>query len=97
MKDHGLSLNQKCPCIQERCALRGNCVLCVQNHVERGSHVPECMQDMLRDKIESLARLTELRTAEGRPKPEHWDGVDPQEQIRGSIARHGDPDKDEAQ
>jgi hypothetical protein len=91
MKDHGISLNQKCPCVQLDCSILGNCVLCVQNHLEHNRHIPECFQNILRPAVESLARQMEFKTAEGRPESgsrskEHKDRI-----LLESIARHRKP------
>jgi hypothetical protein len=95
MDDHGLSLNRHCPCTQEKCAIHGNCVLCVQNHLERGNHLPECMQDLLRDKVEALAGLMQLTVEEGRPTPEHWQGHDFEKQVASALARHRTTEPDD--
>lgn len=55
MMDHGISLNRNCPCTQKFCPIRGNCVLCAQNHLEHRRHIPECIQDMLRDTVRTFA------------------------------------------
>ena len=95
MEDHGISLNKHCPCTQVKCRIRGNCVLCVQNHLCRENHIPECMQDMLRDKVEALAKMMQLKTEEGRPKEAFWDTYDTDKQVKGAIARHDDESGDE--
>ena len=67
MKDHGISLNPLCPCVQTRCAIWGNCVVCVQNHLEHKRHIPECFQETLRPLVMALAAQMELTTGESRP------------------------------
>lgn len=93
MKDHGISLNQHCPCVQSDCSILGNCVLCVQNHLEHKRHIPECFQNILRPIVQGMARQMEFKTMEGRPKPgsrtkEHKDRI-----LSESIARHRTPKK----
>lgn len=70
MKDLGISLNKDCPCRQTQCPILGNCVVCVQNHLKSGHHIPECFQDVLRPGVQTLAALLELKTIEGRPDPD---------------------------
>jgi hypothetical protein len=69
MEDHGMSLNKFCPCTQTQCRIRGNCVICVQNHLDNKRHIPECFQNLLRDGIQSLARMVQFKTEEARPAP----------------------------
>ena len=88
MTDHGVSLNEKCPCQQKFCAILGNCVLCVQNHLDHRRHVPECFQDILRDKIRPLADLMELKTEEGRPDDEALKKQAKTDFVERSIAKH---------
>lgn len=88
MEDHGISLNKFCPCIQTQCRIRGNCVVCVQNHLDHKRHIPECFQDILRDHIQSLAGLVELKTEEKRPTPAFWEKFDRDKRLRESVARH---------
>jgi hypothetical protein len=88
MEDHGISLNKFCPCIQTQCRIRGNCVVCVQNHLDHKRHIPECFQDMLRDQIQVLAKMTELKTEEARPNPSFWEKFDRDKRLRESVARH---------
>ncbi len=52
MKDHDISINEHCPCSQSDCPIRGNCVLCVQNHLEHKRHIPECIQNLLRPAVQ---------------------------------------------
>ena len=88
MEDHGISLNKFCPCIQTKCRIRGNCVICVQNHVDRCNHVPECLQDMLRASIHDLAAKVELHTQEARPGDSFWETFDRDSRLNESVARH---------
>ena len=88
MKDHGISLNERCPCTQSDCPIRGNCVLCVQNHLEHKRHIPECIQNLLRPAIQALAHQMEFETQDGRPEPEFWAQLDKKELVKKSIDRH---------
>ncbi len=69
MADNGVSFNEKCTCVQKQCKLWGNCVECVQNHVNHGDHVPECMQNILRETIGELAHKVEFKVEDGRHIP----------------------------
>ena len=88
MKDFKYSLNQKCCCTQNDCPILGNCVLCVQNHVEKRNHLPECMQNMLRGNIKALAGMVEFGCNEKRPQGEFWKTYDKASLITSSIERH---------
>ena len=88
MKDYQFSLNHKCRCTQKDCPILGNCVLCVQNHVEKGNHIPECMQDMIRENIKSLAEIVEFKCDEKRPQEDFWESYDKEKLIKSSIERH---------
>lgn len=50
-KDH-------CPC-RKACRYHGNCKECVAIHRAHGEHVPNCMRNMLNNKIRFLSELTE--------------------------------------
>ena len=50
-KDH-------CPC-KKACRYHGNCKECVAIHRAHQEHVPNCMRDMLNQKIKLLSELTE--------------------------------------
>lgn len=88
MKDHGISLNEHCPCSQPDCPIRGNCVLCVQNHLEHKRHIPECIENMLRPTVQTLADQMELGASDARPTPEFWEKFDKKEFVKKSIDRH---------
>ena len=88
MVDHGISMNKHCPCKQVHCPILGNCVLCVQNHLDHRGHVPECIQDLLRPNIEPLARMMELKVADGRPEPESLKKLAETDCVARAIARH---------
>ncbi len=78
MEDHGVSVNEQCPCTQSKCQIRGKCVPCVQTHLDRKHHIPECFQDLLRASIKHLAAMVELSSDEARPS---WSSL---------VARDGD-------
>jgi hypothetical protein len=88
MEDHGISINKHCPCSQLDCPIRGNCVLCVQNHLEHKRHIPECIQNILRPSVQSLADQMELKTTESRPTSQFWEELDKEEFLKKSIERH---------
>ena len=88
MEDHEISLNKFCPCTQTQCRIRGNCVVCVQNHLDHKRHIPECLQDLLRDSVQSLAGMVQLKTEEGRPTPAFWETFDRDKRLHESIERH---------
>ena len=91
MTDHGISLNRHCPCRQAHCPIRGNCVVCVQNHLEHCRHIPECFQDILRDSVRTLADKMELITTDGRPDDAHWKRQAQTDFLQKSLARHAPP------
>ena len=88
MQDHDISLNRNCTCQQRHCPIRGNCVLCVQNHLEHKRHVPECIQDLLREVIRTLADKMELKTEDARPNDEFWKEMAKTDFLQKSLARH---------
>ena len=93
MNDHGISLNKHCPCTQQGCPIRGNCVLCVQNHLEHKRHIPECIQNVLRPAVETLASQVELLTNDVRPTAAFWQDLDKNDFLRKSLGRHEKPEK----
>lgn len=94
MKDQGISLNRSCPCLQAQCPIRGNCVLCVQGHLDHKRHLPECIQSLLRPMVRALADQVELKTEEARPDEAFWQSYDKEDLLRRSLARHH-PKKEE--
>ncbi len=60
-------LAQDCPCVQKTCPIWGDCEACVRGHRIHGTHVPECMQNLLRGLVEDLARKVEYEVIEARP------------------------------
>lgn len=55
-KDH-------CPC-QKACRYHGNCKECVAIHRAHQEHVPNCMRQMLNQRIKILSELTEHTIAD---------------------------------
>ena len=88
MKDFKISYNNNCPCTQKECPIRGNCVLCVQNHLEHKRHIPECIQNLLRKDVENLSKMVELKTEEQRPDKEFWKSFDKEALIKSSLEKH---------
>ena len=88
MKDHGISLNRYCPCTQRECPIRGNCVLCVQNHLEHKRHIPECIQNILRPAVQELANQMELKAKDARPNTSFWSEFDKGGFLERSIEKH---------
>ena len=88
MIDHGISINKHCPCKQKQCPIRGNCVICVQNHLVHQRHIPVCFQNVLRGTVKELANKMELNTSEGRPTDEFWKEFAKTDFLEVSLARH---------
>ena len=88
MKDHGVSVNKHCPCTQAKCPIWGNCVLCVQNHLEHKRHVPECIQDLVRPAVQVLAGLVELDTSDSRPDACFWADFDAEAFLKRTLDKH---------
>ena len=88
MKDFEISFNKQCPCSQSQCPIRGNCVLCVQNHLDHKRHLPECMENMLRFPVKEICELLELKTEDTRPDAEFWKDYDKKGLIKKSLDRH---------
>jgi len=88
MKNHRISLNKYCPCTQPDCPILGNCVLCVQNHLEHKRHVPECMQDLLRPAVQALADKMEFQTDDRRPSADSWAEFDSKGFLKRTLAKH---------
>lgn len=66
-------LADDCPCTQVRCHRHGNCVECIRVHRTRKEHIPECLQDIFRDRIRELALLVEYDIRDLRRTPAYWD------------------------
>lgn len=64
----------ECPCPKNYCEWHGNCFKCVLIHRYHKKHVPNCLQSILKDKIETLAKAAELEVNEKELTPEEfWD------------------------
>ena len=85
MKDFNISYNKNCTCAQKECPIRGNCVLCIQNHLKHKRHIPECIQNLLRKDIGNLSRMVELKTEEQRPDKEFWESFDKEAFVENSL------------
>ena len=88
MQDHKISLNRYCPCTQSQCPIRGNCVLCIQNHLDHKRHMPECIQNLVRPAIESLSKQVELKTSDDRPVTDFWDEFDCDAFLKRTFEKH---------
>ncbi len=88
MKDYNISYNKNCPCTQKQCPIRGNCVLCIQNHLEHKRHIPECIQNLLRKDVENLSKMMELKTEDQRPNEEFWEKIDLESLVKSSLEKH---------
>jgi hypothetical protein len=42
-------------------------------HRTKKHHLPECLQPIIRERIEYLAKACEMGTIDKRPKKGHWD------------------------
>ena len=87
MKDQGESFYALCPCVQTKCVIRGNCVICVRGHLKLRNHIPECFQEMLLDQIRSLAGLIELGAWETRQRGASAGGAGKDKPLRKSARR----------
>jgi hypothetical protein len=88
VQDHKISINEHCPCTQPECPIRGNCVLCIQAHLDHQKHIPECMENLLRDKVKGLAEMMELTVADARPEPRFWTTFDRQGFLKECLEKH---------
>lgn len=61
-----------CPCVQEPCPLRGDCIACVRAHRTHQRHLPECLQPIMRKLVEDLAEKVEYKVVDSRPTPDYW-------------------------
>ena len=50
--------------------------------------MPECIQDLVRPAIESLAKQVELNTDEARPEANYWKKYDKESFLKKSLERH---------
>ena len=68
--------NLKCTCPNTYCEWYGKCKDCVAQHRYFGKHIPTCLQPIIKDKINALAKTAELHTDEDeRSTIEHWQYV----------------------
>jgi hypothetical protein len=88
IKDHKISINRYCPGTQKQCPIRGNGLLCVQGHLDHQRHLPECIQNLLRPAVQSLAQQWELKIEDGRPKESFWKTYDKEDLLKRSVQRH---------
>ena len=65
--------HSECPCTQVACQWHGKCFECVLIHRVKKHHVPQCLQPILRERIEEMAKVAELKTEDNRPPGEFWD------------------------
>jgi len=82
-----------CPCKQTRCHRHGNCVECIRVHRTRQQHIPECLQDMFRNRIKELAVLVEYDVHDLRRTPAYWDERLGKEDLAPSLKREGIPQR----
>ena len=88
MQDHRISINRGCPCQQVECPIRGNCVLCVQNHPVHKGHIPECFQNILRPIVQAFAQQVELVTNDIRHPNSFWDTFDKDGFLKNCIEQN---------
>jgi len=88
MEDLKVSFNKHCTCLQRECPLWGNCVPCVENHKRSRNHIPECMQELVRDSVSTLCRLVEFDVTDKRPSPRAFQEMDKAKFIKGSLQCH---------
>jgi hypothetical protein len=88
MKDYKVSINANCHCTQSECPIKGNCVLCVQNHLIHKRHIPECIENLLRPSIEFLSKQVEFDIKDKRPTKEFWDNFDKAKFVNNSLSNH---------
>jgi hypothetical protein len=87
MKDYKYSIIKNCPCTQKECPIRNNCVLCVSNHLSHKRHIPECMQDILRQDVANLSTKVELDASDIRQTKEFWKSFDKKKFLSESLAK----------
>jgi hypothetical protein len=81
-----------CPCPKTKCEWHGRCYECVRIHRINGSHIPNCLQFMFKEKIKQLAEHVELVVCD-KPTtpPEYWNHVNKvsplKDKKRGKAAR----------
>jgi hypothetical protein len=45
-------------------------------HRTKKRHLPECLQPIIRESVQDLAKTCEMGITDERPKKEHWDYLD---------------------
>ena len=76
-KDH-------CPC-KKACRYHGNCKECVAIHRAHQEHVPNCMRDLINQKLRALSELTEHTLA--------YQIEPPKEVLRSEFLTDAEPQK----
>ena len=74
----------RCTCPYVRCEWHGRCRECVALHRYHASHLPCCLQPLLRDKITALAGTCEMETRQQEKEVEKFRAyVKEQDTLRG--------------
>jgi hypothetical protein len=73
MEKETAHLADDCPCVQLACPIHGDCVACIRGHREHKRHLPECMQDVIREQIAALAKKVEFGVVDERRTPKDWE------------------------
>ena len=74
----------RCTCPYVRCEWHGNCRACVALHRCHASHLPCCLQPLLREKITALAGTCEMETVQKAKESEQFRAyVAEQDALRG--------------
>lgn len=61
--------NLRCTCSELLCEWHGKCRECIALHRYHGDHVPACLQPMMQERLEAVARLAERTTTAGERTP----------------------------
>jgi hypothetical protein len=64
--------NLRCPCPNIKCEWHGRCKKCVALHRYHRDHIPNCFQEFIRDKIESVASIVEMVAVEKEKTPDEY-------------------------
>jgi hypothetical protein len=67
-------LCRECSCPKTNCEWHGDCYTCVRQHRINGDHVPNCLQNILDEKVAAIAQVAEM-TVQKKPQTpsEYWD------------------------
>jgi len=66
-------MKKKCPCPYTKCDWYGKCKECVALHCHYKTHIPACLQPILKDKMRELVQTVEMVAVDREPKPaEHY-------------------------